>query len=705
MIAGGLYGLHAPLPIVTDHVWRMAGLMVVPGLALGAVSAVAGAAWSSAVREVFDGVLRRHTRGLAAAAFVVPPAVTLWLALVCRTAQRMFHSFHHAGLAALVQGVAYLTEALAVATPAVTLSLYLAARIPTARGASLSWLRRLAAGGAALAASMVAYGALLGDENGHGALLGVFGVMRRPEVDLVPAGVFAIAALLAPALWFALRGIGLRASAMVLGLAAGLFVADAAWFGRSPAGGRIDARTGPLQSVLAALRARSDRDHDGHSRWFGGADCDDTDPRRNPDAQDVPANGLDEDCSGHDAPRPPPRLSPLATELRASLHLPAEMNLLLLTVDTLRADMLGAPGGRVVAPRMTQLAREGAVFEQAYALASGTYHAVGPMLIGRYAAECARDDAHFTRYLPENVTLTERLGAVGFRTFGAAPHYYFEPRYGLPQGMGAWDTSANPTGEDAARASADDRVADTLITQLRDGASARGRFMAWGHFYDPHHAYADHPEIPLHGDDDRARYEREVTFTDRQIGRVLDALALSPFASRTVVVLTADHGEAFGEHGTRWHGVELWQELVRIPLVIRVPGLAPRRVTVARSVIDLAPTLLDVLDIPTADAETLSGRSLLGDLVGRSDPPRAIYSELLPGPHNRLRRAYVSHGWKLLERGAGRFELYHLAVDPDERTDLAASHPDDLARMLAVREAVRGGLRLVPAIRATREDH
>jgi arylsulfatase A-like enzyme len=226
--------------------------------------------------------------------------------------------------------------------------------------------------------------------------------------------------------------------------------------------------------------------------------------------------------------------------------------------------------------------------------------------------------------------------------------------------------------------------------------------MLWAHFFDPHKQYVDHPELPLFGRGERAKYFREVMFTDAQVGRLLDALAALPgdVAQHTAVVVTADHGEAFAEHGMSWHGVELWEELVRVPLMIYVPGLAPRRVEVPRSQIDLAPTLLGLLGLArpaegTPDA--MSGESLLGDLRGEPAPARPIYLELPEGPYNSLRRGVIEDGWKLLERGVGRFELYHLTEDPGERTNLAATRPADLARMRAVYEGVRAGLHTVPA--------
>ena len=347
------------------------------------------------------------------------------------------------------------------------------------------------------------------------------------------------------------------------------------------------------------------------------------------------------------------------------------------------------------------LAAESVVFERGYAISSYTGRAIGPMMTGRYPTECARDGEHFTRYTPPNVFLAERLKDSGFRTFGAASHFYFERRFGLAQGVDAWDLTAKPEGDGQETTSADAAVADRAIAQLQQPENAAGRFFQWVHFFDPHKQYVEHRDLPLFARGERGRYDREVMNTDRQIGRVLDALRALPgdVARRTVVVVTADHGEAFNEHGMSYHGVEVWDELVRVPWVMHVPGVAARRVTTPRGQIDLAPTLLELLRVapPAAGApDAFSGQSLMGDLTAEQ-PERPIYVELPEGPYNSLRRALVFEGYKLLERGSGRFMLFNLATDAGERNDLAAVDHERLARMRAVMEEVRGGLHVVAA--------
>jgi arylsulfatase A-like enzyme len=379
------------------------------------------------------------------------------------------------------------------------------------------------------------------------------------------------------------------------------------------------------------------------------------------------------------------------------------LNLVLVTIDTLRWDMHFAGNPRELSPNMDRLAARGVVFEHAYALSSYTGRAVGPLLAGRYPTETIHDEQHFTGYGPGNVMLAERLQSAGFRTMGVASHFYFQRRFGLAQGFQTWDLSASPPAEEQESTSADARVADRAIAQLEDPAVRAGRFFLWVHFFDPHKQYVHHPEFAAFGDNERARYDGEVAWTDRQLGRLLTTLDAQPFGRRTVVVVTADHGEAFNEHGMSWHGIELWEELVRVPLIVYVPGFAARRIDVPRSQIDLLPTLLELLRVPTPapDApDRLSGVSLVPDLLGEPPPQRPIYIELPEGPFNSMRRSVIDGGWKLTERGARHFELYHLATDPGEHTNLAPSAPEDLARMRGILEQVRGRLS-VPTAPAT----
>ncbi|MCL2825029.1 MAG: sulfatase-like hydrolase/transferase, partial [Polyangiaceae bacterium] len=151
---------------------------------------------------------------------------------------------------------------------------------------------------------------------------------------------------------------------------------------------------------------------------------------------------------------------------------------------------------------------------------------------------------------------------------------------------------------------------------------------------------------------------------------------------RTAIIVTSDHGEAFGEHGMFRHGFEVWEEIARVPLVVYVPGLEPKRVKTRRSLIDLVPTILDLLDqnpsqiTPKHDADFLSGTSLVTDLLadaGAEPQQRDILVDMPPGPNNEARRAYIHENMKLIVAGGVRYQLFDLGSDPGEKHNLAGN--------------------------------
>jgi len=362
-------------------------------------------------------------------------------------------------------------------------------------------------------------------------------------------------------------------------------------------------------------------------------------------------------------------------------------NVLLVTVDTLRFDLgfMGYP--KPVSPNIDALAARGVVFERSYATASFTPKSLGPMLIGRYASETNRDFEHYTTFFPTNVFLAERVHTAGVRTLAGMCHRYFSLKTGLQQGFDVWDTSAMPVRmTDNDRRVTSDRLTNVALELLGKPENVAGprRFFAWFHYFDPHLPYVPHAGAPDFRAPDgskiaRARvpYDEEVWFTDQQVGRLLAYVASQPWGADTAIVLTADHGEAFGEHNHVGHGRELWEPLVRVPLIVYVPGAKPKRVASKRSHIDLAPTIMELVGAPLPSDRSLRGTSLVADVVapeGTALAERDVYIDMPEGPFNEMRRALItgrSPGAKLIDVAGRRFELYDLAKDPDEQQNLA----------------------------------
>jgi arylsulfatase A-like enzyme len=235
----------------------------------------------------------------------------------------------------------------------------------------------------------------------------------------------------------------------------------------------------------------------------------------------------------------------------------------------------------------------------------------------------------------------------------------------------------------------------------REGKSHR--FFAWFHFFDPHAQYVAHegaPDLTSKGPFGSARtlYDQEVWYTDKHVGRVLDYVASQPWAEDTAIVMTADHGEAFYEHGMMWHGSEIWEELIHVPLFVYVPGAEPRRVSQKRSHIDLVPTILELMGIPLPDDDSLRGKSLLDDVYLPKDgehEERDVYVDMPQGPFNGVRRAVLfgaSPGTKLIHSGGVNYQLFDLTSDPDEKKDLS-SDKEKRDAALARMNAIRGRLK------------
>lgn len=387
-------------------------------------------------------------------------------------------------------------------------------------------------------------------------------------------------------------------------------------------------------------------------------------------------------CTPKDADKAPPvtAVSDAATSAAAPPVEPAEArppkptNVLLLSIDCLRADMPWAGYPRPIAPRLTEFARGAVDYTQAYALSSYTSMSVGGMLSGRYPGELKRDGYFFGTYAKDNLFFPELLQSAGVFTAAAHAHGYFA-KSGLEQGFDRWElvpdlkwnnkTDENVTSKELLA------IAERMLSEPR---ASKGPFFAWFHFLDPHDRYVPHDkdkdEEPIFwGKTLRDRYDAEVTYTDRYVGRLLDFVAKQPWAKETAIVLTADHGEAFGEHGQYAHGFELWQNLVRIPLLIAVPGAAPRKIDTPRSTLDLAPTILELLQVPAPPEMT--GKSLLGEVRGAPAEARDVMIDLPATSDNDRRRALIHGDLKVIGSGANDLvQVYDLKADPEEKAPI-----------------------------------
>jgi choline-sulfatase len=374
-------------------------------------------------------------------------------------------------------------------------------------------------------------------------------------------------------------------------------------------------------------------------------------------------------------------------------------NVLLISIDSLRADMPWAGYSRPIAPRLVTLYERSIAYTHAYSTSSFTSKSIPGLLTGRYPSELARTGSFFTRYLDPKDFLCTKLGALDVPCIGGHAHAYFgKQQAGFEHGFSDWRIVPGITFDyQTDPYVTSDKLTPLAIEMLGAVTEKRkGRpFLAWFHFMDPHDEYKTHAESPHFGKRLRDLYDEEVFFTDMWIGKLLDYVEKQEWAKRTVIVVTADHGEAFGEHGATRHAHEVWEVLVHVPLFFYVPGLAPRTIAEPRSHIDLAPTFAELLGTKI----DLPGTSLVPELGGASSVPRDVIVDLPEDEYNERRRALVHGTTKLIAFGNDvRFSLFDLAVDPEEKNDLFRSAPD-IAREMRERykDASRRIKEVVPA--------
>jgi choline-sulfatase len=334
------------------------------------------------------------------------------------------------------------------------------------------------------------------------------------------------------------------------------------------------------------------------------------------------------------------------------------MNVVIVTLDTTRADRL-SPYGFMDAsmPTLERLAREGVVFDQATSVAPLTLPAHVSLFTGLFPPSHGVRDNADPPLTAAHTTLADVLSEHGFRTGAFVGASVLEADRGLAQGFGIYrsDASIQTHTPETRQRRAGEVIGDATrwLDEIGDA-----RFFLWTHLYDPHRPY-DPPE-PF-----RSRfvdpYIGEIAFADSQIGRLLDALDRRDLLERTIVIVAGDHGESLGEHGERDHGIFVYESVLRVPLMIRAPGVLPRRVGAIVRLTDVMPTLLDLLGLPAPKMDGVSlvdlvdGRKGTLDLEAYSEsfyPQRFGWSPL---------RALRDGRYKLID--APRPELYDLERD------------------------------------------
>jgi len=383
-----------------------------------------------------------------------------------------------------------------------------------------------------------------------------------------------------------------------------------------------------------------------------------------------------------------------------ALRAPRRMrNALVYLTDTLRADHLRVydPDTRVQTPGLSAWAEHAATFVAGHSQENWTKPSCATLLSGLFPWEhhATSEDAQ----VPSSVELiSERLRDEGLHTGAFVTNGFVSDRFGFRQGWGTWLNYLRQGRRNMARFVADD------VEQWLDDRPTDRAFFLYVHTIDPHVPYIppsddlalydpDPYEGPVDFTRDRALleavkggrlrlnardrvrlealYDGEVTYHDRHFARMMRALDQRDLADDTIVVFTSDHGEEFWDHDSVGHGHSVWEELIRVPLLIRWPGVTDGAVRIDEAVglVDVMPTLLEALGLEVP--ESLSGRSLLPLLRGAvEDAPRPT----LTGFMNGWRTVVVGH-YKLIQRTPAHWSVYDLESDPGETNDLAPERP------------------------------
>jgi arylsulfatase A-like enzyme len=415
---------------------------------------------------------------------------------------------------------------------------------------------------------------------------------------------------------------------------------------------------------------------------------------------------------------------PLATLLAFSLATLAcgaaerPRNAVLVSIDTLRADHLGCYGHPLpTSPHLDALASDGVLFEDVSSTAPWTLPAHASLLTGLYPNRTGVRTLHHA--LPADVdTLATRLALQGFETMAVVNSLYLTRASGLDQGFARFE--AIPEDQSAEGAAA--HIVDTALAWLAKPPPAP--FLLFVHIFDVHSDYRSRAEVerlfterrsPVEGSSaqlmrlvgrgaspraERAErlsrlYDAGIRQVDDELGRLFAALGSGERAADTLVVVTSDHGEEFGDHGSVLHGGTQHREILHVPLIMHGPGVpAGVRVSTPASLVDVVPTVLDLLGIaPPAD---LDGRSLRASWAEprASGATRPLFAEAAPAVRGDTRLAVRLGRYELLvDDAAGTRALYDLETDPRETRDVAAEQPSEVERLAGLLAAHRSTLR------------
>jgi len=347
-------------------------------------------------------------------------------------------------------------------------------------------------------------------------------------------------------------------------------------------------------------------------------------------------------------------------------------NVVLVTIDTLRADHVGCYGYKQIkTPNIDSLAVDGIRFERAFTPVPVTLPSHSAMLTGTYPMLSGMHDFSGNRLSPQQPTLATVLKQAGYATGAVIGAAVLDSRFGLNQGFDFYYDHFDFSRLDESNLDEMERPANVVADQVLDwlAQNLQKRFFLWMHLYDPHYPYR--PPEPYAREYATHPYDGEIVFADEQLGRVLRFLKDKGVYQNTVIVLSGDHGESLGEHGEKTHGFFIYNATMHVPLIMHLPGTtAGATVTDTVSLVDLMPTILAAAGVQIPSQ--VQGKNLLPELVAKTgSADRSLYSEtFLPRLHFNWSELRGAENARYHFIDAPRPELYDLSKDPAELHNL-----------------------------------
>jgi arylsulfatase A-like enzyme len=453
----------------------------------------------------------------------------------------------------------------------------------------------------------------------------------------------------------------------------------------------LEDAAGPLAPAHSLLSAALDRDGDGHLPWIGGNDCAPGDPAIHPGAWDRPEDGIDQDCNGED--------STLADAAKPGRHdypsrpHPRPMPVIVVTIDavsSLRMELHGAD--RKTMPNLTRRAATGAVFDRAFSEGPATRLSFPSLLTGLHASQIRRKPSRRTTvpWIDVDHTIGTVFAGNGYRTVAVSPDRYFARAVRwLYDGFQVIDDS--PARGGAGEHKNAEQVTEVALKRLDELKDER-KFLLWVHYTDAHYPHRLPPGMePVFGEAKADIYDAELNHLDEHLETFLAGVAERLGGRDHVVAVTADHGQAFDKKHEMWHqDHDVSTAVTWVPMIYWSPFSGARRIERLANIIDLLPTLMNMVGI---EAEGIAGDSLLPAIQGQPDTGRPVMQQFFLPEYavqgkDPLVRVAIRQGRHVLHqiRASGHEELYDFKDDPLETNDLLEQLPDVARQLRAIRD-------------------